>query len=72
MQSGSPIDTFEAQAERVTLNHAISVVSSPLGKDLYISSNRPLPIHLHSHEISKFLDTVSAQQLLSKCKSLQF
>ena len=28
MQSGSTIDTFEARAERVTLNHAISVVSS--------------------------------------------
>ena len=57
MLSGSTIDTFEARAERVTLNHAISVVSNLLGKDLYISSNRPLPIHLHSHEIYKFLDT---------------
>ena len=56
MLSGSTIDTFEARAERGTLNHTISVVSSLLGKDLYISSNRPLPIHLHSHEISKFLD----------------
>ena len=57
MLSGSTIDTFEARAERVTLNQAISVVSNLLGKDLYISSNRPLPIYLHSHEISKFLDT---------------
>ena len=74
MLSGSTIDTFEARAERVTLNQAISVVSNLLGKDLYISSNRPLPIYLHSHEISKFLDTetVFAQQMLSKCKSLQF
>ena len=44
MLSGSTIDTFEARAERVTLNQAISVVSNLLGKDLYISSNRPLPI----------------------------
>ena len=57
MLSGSTIDTFEAWAERATLNHTISVVSNLLGKDLYVSSNRPLPIHLHSHEISKFLDT---------------
>ena len=57
MLSGSTIDTFEAREERVTLNQAISVVSNLLGKDLYISSNRPLPIYLHSHEISKFLDT---------------
>ena len=46
MLSGSTIDTFEARAERVTLNRAISVVSNLLGKDLYISSNRPLPIYL--------------------------
>ena len=64
--SGSTIDTFETRAERVTLNHAISVVSNLLGKDLHISSNRPLPIHLHSHEISKFLDT-ETQFLLNKC-----
>ena len=57
MLSGSTIDTFEARAERVTLNQAISVVSNLLGKDLYISSNRPLPIYLHSLEISKFLGT---------------
>ena len=36
MLSGSTIDTFEARAERVTLNHAISVVSNLLGKDLYM------------------------------------
>ena len=66
MLSGSTIDTFEARAERVTLNHAISVVSNLLGKDLDISSNRPLPIHLHSHEISKFLDT-ETKFLLNKC-----
>ena len=53
------IDTFEARAERVTLNQAISVVSNLLGKDLYITSNRPLPFYLHSHEISKFLDTTN-------------
>ena len=57
MLSGSTIDTFEARAKRVPLNQAISVVSNLLGKDLYISSNRPLPIYLNSHEISKFLDT---------------
>ena len=61
MLSGSTIDTFEARAERVTLNQAISVVSNLLGKDLYISSNCPLPIYLHSHEISKFLDTETCQ-----------
>ena len=55
MLSRSTIDTLEARAERVTLNHAISVVSNLLGKDLYISSNRPLPIHLHSHEFLSFL-----------------
>ena len=33
---------------------------------LYISSNRPLPIHSHSHEISKFLDTETLF-LLNKC-----
>ena len=68
MLSGSTIDTFEARAERVTLNQAISVVSNLLGKDLYISSNRPLPIYLHSHEISKFLDTgnVFSQNVVAK------
>ena len=41
MLSGSTIDTFEARTERVTLNHAISVVSSLLGKT-YISRQTAL------------------------------
>ena len=37
-----------------TLNHAISVISNLLirVKTCFHISNRPLPIHLHSHEIS--------------------
>ena len=41
-------------------------------KTCFHISNRPLPIQLHLHEISKFLDTVSTQQMWLKCKSLQF
>ena len=39
--------------------------------DCFHISNRPLPIHAHSHEISNFLDTETAHQILSKCKSLE-
>ena len=68
MLSGSTIDTFEARAERVTLNHAISVVSNLLGKDLYmllISRQTALSLFTYTH--MKFLSFLS--QRLSFCST---
>ena len=68
MLSGSTIDTFEARAERVTLNHAISVVSNLLGKDLYmllISRQTALSLFTYTH--IKFLSFLT--QRLSFCST---
>ena len=67
MLSGSTIDTFEARAERVTLNHAISV-SNLLGKDLYmllISRQTSLSLFTYTH--MKFLSFLT--QKLSFCST---
>ena len=68
MLSGSTIDTFEARAERVTLNHAISVVSNLLGKDLYmllIARQTALSLFTYTH--MKFLSFLT--QRLSFCST---
>ena len=68
MLSGSTIDTFEARAERVTLNPAISVVSNLLGKDLYmllISRQTALSLFTYTH--IKFLSFLT--QRLSFCST---
>ena len=68
MLSGSTIDTFEARAERVTLNPAISVVSNLLGKDLFmllISRQTALSLFTYTH--IKFLSFLT--QRLSFCST---
>ena len=70
MLSGSTIDTFEARAERVTLNHAISVVSNLLGKDLYmllIARQTALSLFTYNYTHMKFLSFLT--QRLSFCST---